>query len=336
MKLTLDELQERLLSVPDALEATLDTQVSVSDDLAAVEHWDICGMGASHGPALLLDSVLSALGVSSRSVPSSALVDAEVVPQKLKRGLIVFSQGLSPNAQIALKAASSYGQSLLVTARPRSEITPKYTGTVLEHLPALEQGSLVRLVGPPCATLVALRFACALAQARSSEPLLWQGSLREIPAAVRQILKGDPPALGAPVKACLTIGPDESLGGPLMWKWNEALYTPLLPSLDVLAFAHGPLQSLYEQSAEFLCLARPSSALHKNLWKRLEQTLQPALHTARYLNAQLPGPLAYFEFDAALSQLALSVACNQELDPSRWPAQGADAPLYAWTGGEFL
>jgi creatinine amidohydrolase len=332
MNLTLDELEERILSVPDALEETLSTQISVSGDLAAAEHWDVCGMGASQGPALLLDSVLAALGIPSRTITNSALASSNEDPRRRQRGLIVFSQGLSPNAQIALRAASSYGQSVLVTTCPTSKIRSAYTGTVLGHPPTQEGGSLVRLVGPPCASLLALRFACSLHQARTGEVPAWQKNLREIPAAVRRILQSDAPTLRAPVKACLTIGSDESLGAPLMWKWNEGLYTPLLPSLDVLAFAHGPLQSLYDQPAEFLCLARSDNALHKLLWQRLEQVLRPSLHQAHYLTAHLPGPLAYFEFDAALSQLVLSLAREKELDPGRWPGQGVDGPLYAWTG----
>jgi hypothetical protein len=333
MTVPIDELERRLLSIPQLLEETLATDLALSDGLANVESWDITGMGGSQGPALLLDDALSSLGIASRWITNTALLEEPTINQR-DRGLVIFSQGLSPNAHIALKRADSYRSSILVTSRPDAAAIAGFRGAVLGHPPTQEGGALVRLAGPACAALVALKIAKALSRPQSPALENWTDELHHVPDAVRGVLDEPSIPLEGSLNACLTIGRDTCIGGPLMWKWQEALYTPLVPSLDVLSFAHGPFQSLFHQEAQFLCLSRPDRTLHRQLWERLEQMLKPTKHRLRFLIARLPGPLAYFEFNAALDRLALTEVRQKRLDVHNWPGKGADPPLYEFCAEE--
>ena len=74
------------------------------------------GLGSSEAHARYLASLLcSELGLAARFVPTAALARPPhaTVSEDL---LVVFSQGLSPNARVALEHAPAYAHCLLVTA----------------------------------------------------------------------------------------------------------------------------------------------------------------------------------------------------------------------------
>lgn len=121
---------------------------------------------------------------------------------------------------------------------------------------------------------------------------------------------------------------DAELARCLMWKWQEGLYARLPVTTDVLGFAHGPLQSFYDKRGTFITLRRDSQPKMNEVFERFRASLHPTRHQEVCLRAALPGPLAYFEFDAQLNAYLLAEIEDRGIDPETWPGQGADGPLY--------
>jgi hypothetical protein len=332
---TRGDLGLRAESLPRELKRLLDSGApAFPGSFENVSRFDVTGIGASEGPARLLVATLLELGRLARFVPIARFVTHQ---DATDAGLIVFSQGLCPNARLALRQVNRYAAALLFTAVTGEEKDGPLQGSLLHafqeaggvvwsHPPDREDGSLVRLVGPACALLAALR-ACRTLRGARAEPD-WFAKLDEVPLAVlgsfseaRQPLHADPAAfLG-------TGGVVEFLPS-LAWKWQEALFAPLPHAFDVLSFMHGPLQSRHGRpSTLVLCTNRPTPG-ELDLCDRLRRVVGTEPHRLVELSSSLPGPLGWFELDAATNRLVLLEIEARHLDPGHWPAQGHDAPLY--------
>lgn len=337
MKVDAKELRARYQSVPGLLEATLSQPLAAADFLSAdFQELDVVGVGASEAPARLLVTALLSQGIHSRFVPISSYLEREVPKAQTKTSaLVVFSQGLSPNAQIALSHARDYRTAFLFTSvdpageGERSALLRQFSGAFLRHPPVSEAGSLVRLVGPVCASLLGLRLVSALVEVRAGKAPDFAASLPQVPAEYARIAGQRVEPLLTDPAACLALGSDVELARVLMWKWQEGLYTPLPVASDVLAFAHGPLQSLYDRSAVILALEREGSKAARDVYARLTRTLAPSRHQVRRLLARLPSSLAFFEFDAWVTGLLLAEMEARRIDPGVWPGQATDQPLYS-------
>lgn len=140
-------------------------------------------------------------------------------------------------------------------------------------------------------------------------------------------------ALASEVETSRLLGPvafvsqGEGLEGcrALAWKWMEGLWGLEPPVWDVLQFAHGPLQGIYEDSATLITLEPPGTAA---LFDRLASTLDASRHTLLRSSASLSEALGVFEHDVVVNALLLRALSGVERDLSRWPAQDRDGPLY--------
>jgi creatinine amidohydrolase len=100
--------------------------------------------------------------------------------------------------------------------------------------------------------------------------------------------------------------------------------------VDVLQFAHGPLQSLALRPTSILYLASRDVSLTADPWlERFASTLDPGLHDLRVLRADLPWPFAAVEFEALFDDLVLRVLAETEGDLVDWPGSEREAALYS-------
>lgn len=294
------------------------------------------GVGASEGPARVLAALLVEAGVLARFAPVSSFAARSPGATRLRPAqadlLIVFSQGLCPNARLALGETHAFRQRWLVTSLDRKAPTPESAPklAVLNRLlardvtpivipPANEPETLARFTGPTVATLTALRLGALISGDRA---LAMQ--LAEAPSAYRA-----------------THAPITSLAGPLAlvsagalpespyaqrWKLLEALLGQDPPVWDVLSFAHGPLQANHGRALNLLVL---EGAGHEQLVERLERTLDARCQRALRLRSSLPLPLSFFEHTAQLDALILRELEASPRDLFDWPGRHGDAPLYA-------
>jgi hypothetical protein len=331
----LDVLAGRVRRVPEALEATL-----AAPECALDEAWwaraqvVVTGVGLAAGPARAAAGMLASVGVPARFEPLSAFACGAPRGQ----ALCVFSQGLSPNARLAMSRVGAYERGLLVTSErvtSREEgAHDRALGRWLEAggrvwgLPPdeVEGGMLLRVIAPICASLGAARLAARLGRARGVHAG-WFDELERVPERYARALAAPVlPPRGDRSLALVTVGSSGALAHGLMWKVMEALWREPPMCVDVMDFAHGPLQALEGRSALVLAMHAPGQAPDA-LVGRLGEVLGSAHELAR-VRAEGSGPLAHFEFDAALNAWVCEELRGFAGDLGEWPAKGRDEALY--------
>ncbi len=331
------------------------------------------GVGTSEGPARLLAHLLSThAGRAARFVPLSALAEAACAPSAApptveaedghKTVLVVFSQGLSPNAQLALAQAGRFAALMVYTSVPASDPRVqalRERGGVVAILPPVgppgEDRLFLRVLGPAAAQLAAAQFADAVAahdgcpaqlpiaqavQAAVAAPQKAQAAVAALAAqlgaggwlAEAELAAG---GLGALWRrqpdlalAFITSGGygDHCLG--LRWKFLEGAGLAEPNVWDVLQVAHGPFQQTFHRPLLLCALSRGNSPVEQALLARL-QAMLPRHHLLLQLPAEHSGPLALFAHDAACNELLLSVLRGRDWDLIDWPGRQCDEPLYS-------
>jgi hypothetical protein len=323
-------VRDAIEALPSALAATLSVSLPQLDFVP--RRIVTTGIGMSEWPARLLASRLVQAGVCALFSVTSRVAE-ESQPSDL---LISFSQGLSPNARLALGTEVAAGARWLVTSIVREHAAPEQW-TALEACvargvtpiivpPVTESGPLVRLVGPTVAALVALRLAASLA---ADEVLARQ--LLRAPSCYRALPILDQAGLAA--EAPLGEGPFVLIAAGMQPEWLHAQRWKLLETLlcedppvwEALQFAHGPLQATFERPVTLLAFEAGGPSA---LTERLMRTLHPERQRVLRLCSQLPAALAFFEHTATLDVLLCAQVEASGRDLFDWPARDGDGPLY--------
>lgn len=320
-----DTLRARVEALPAMLRAWLPTPLpEVPDALRRADPWVVTGVGASEGPARVLASELRRAGRRADFAPLSTFAPGRWSPRDVVPGsaLVVVSQGLSPNATLALGARSAYAASALITAASEA---PDVT-LALRHPPHDEGGMLLRVQGPVAATLCALRLVECVAPGST----LSRDVIDAIPEAYARAL-----AEGADVEpvrgehlALITTRGGYDLAHGLRWEWLEGPGGVDPPVWDVLQFVHGPFQLIADERATLVALEHADDPGGSALVDRLAELLDPARHRLLRLRATLPGAAGFFEHDARWSRLVTATLAARPRDLVDWPGRGRDHALY--------
>lgn len=332
--MSLPLLDARLSALAPTLRRCLDTALSPLPAPLHDASFVATGIGASEGPARVFAALARRrLGARAAFVPVWAIAEACEGSDATR---VVFSQGLSPNARMALRPVAGQRGPWLVTATP--EGAEGSAAWVTAHPPAEESGMLLRVLGPAAATLTAVRLVCALAAQRGVAPPPEAAALDAVPDAVQAALAtGEALARSVawsadrPV-ALVTLDAGLDLAHGLRWKWLEGPAGCDPPVWDLLQFAHGPFQHRVGRPTTLLVLlhGHPREA---DLLARLAAVVAEDGHAVVPMRATLPGALAFFEHDAMLNALCRAALAAHPRDLARWPGQGRDLPLYALDGG---
>jgi hypothetical protein len=271
------------------------------------------GIGASEAPARILAEALLSRGVPARFVPLSAFA----LEPPSGGSLVVFSQGLSPNARLSLATAERFTRRYVVTS-----VLPT-GGNVLDAFitagfvpivapPREERGLLVRVVGPVVAALVALRWGGVAITGAQAAGAYRRGRAR--------------PGFEIEPSALVLAGISSEGAHLFRWRVLETLLIGDLPTWDVLQIAHGPLQAFHDGPFALLAFEHERSAM---LVDRLAAALSPERHLMHRLRATEPSAAcALFELVGALDACLLTTLRHRprELRLSRFA--GIDGPLY--------
>ncbi|MEJ7733132.1 MAG: hypothetical protein WKG00_28540 [Polyangiaceae bacterium] len=265
--------------------------------------------------------------------------------------LVLFSQGLSPNARLALGTAARHRSSLLVTtlrsdasgaeagpgssspsataeARALVDAAERAGTVVVSHPPAEESGTLLRVAGPAVAAYVAALLAAPRAERDDANlarvPDVVAGARARVAEACQAL---DAARLCSNVVFVTGGCFGEAYHGP-RWKWLEGLNVAEPPRWDVMQVAHGAFQQLYDQRAVVVTFEHAGAPAETKLFDRLAEMLVPARHALVRLPTALPRHLALLEHDALVTELLLLALEHCPRDLCSWPAMGLDAPLY--------
>ena len=139
------------------------------------KHWITTGIGSSQAHAQFLSYLINYFTPSSSEfIPTFEFIKP-IEKYHAQEGLIVFSQGLSPNAQIPLRQQERFDHTVLFTATTvngaqktgeptRMEILNKLKKnkqTIIHFNPENEYELLARVAGPFNAYIAAIKFANA-------------------------------------------------------------------------------------------------------------------------------------------------------------------------------
>ncbi|MBK8256629.1 MAG: hypothetical protein IPK82_28655 [Polyangiaceae bacterium] len=287
----------------------------------------VTGIGGSAGPARLLAWLSSQRqGVHARYVPMSGFTSDNA---PVGDTLVVFSQYLSPNATLVLKAASHFRRVVLVTSVPpnsnplQSLLT--HEQTVIVHLPpADEKGLFLRVIGPTVATLFAIQVTCGpLGRSEFGElyKALCSAGERALAAAAEVSSDSLRGAL-----AFVFSGADPSVFQGLVWKWMEGLRCAQPWAWDALELAHGPVQSV-RGGMPWVVFTQPDSPTG-DLTERVHRVLVSNHQVPVFLRSELPFPISILDHDAQLNALLLRVLKDCPLDLRSSALAVFDEPLY--------
>jgi hypothetical protein len=331
-------LRRRAECVPDILEAVLATEICA--DFQESVHGRCVfttGAGLADGAARFLAATLLDGGQAAQFLPLSQLLERSWQAPS-QSTLVLFSQGLSPNARIAMRADHGFQNKLLVTSAvadddsahgPLLDAWTESGGRVLVVPPREEGGIFLRIQGPVASTLASLRIADQLLGPSRAQ---WEDLLKEVPVASRQAYlhaseETTSPRLRPDVPiALVTFGGYRKYCRGLRWKLLEAFWSPSVHIFDALQIAHGPFQAFYDLPFQFVFLktARDSH----ELLRRVSSMLVPERHTVFEITSTLAPPLAYFHHDSALNAMILKSLQSTQRHLGDWPGRDLDAAIY--------
>jgi len=336
----------RITSLPEIAQQAFDTAVAVPPfDPLRLRRIGVTGLGSSEAHArLLVACLVDELGMDAHFIPTGALLEGP--PSDASRdALIVFSQGLSPNARFALTAPEAWGALGIATAVSEAETDPDRRA-LLERVdsvggwrvffpPEGESGTLVRVAGPLAGCIMAIRMAVQLghaagrsAPALSVSPAEVVQAIRNAPGVVDRALQGGgDSALDASI-GLLASGRYAGLLHNLRLKWLETLLRPLPPVWELLDFSHGPFQQSLAEGATWLALTRADAQSEGLLLSRIESMLADSSQRLLRLPSTLPGVWSLVEHEAELNALVLRALVHSRVDLEHWPGKNADGPLY--------
>jgi creatinine amidohydrolase len=341
-------LGQRIASIPEALREVLRAPLpSELWTIARAPRFVITGGGFSEGPARVLATLLARAGRCARYLPLSHFAAPQLA--KSDSVLILFSQGLAPNARLPLAHAQSFAKTLVFTSVGATQDAGSEAMRALRdrleqrgviffsHPPIQEDRLLVRVVGPAAALAAIARFIDLFPQASTqrlaSRPPLAKLADHYAAALERpqRFFVGEKQPL-----AIVTGGDFCELAFPLRWKLLEGLRISDPPIWDFLQVIHGPLQAFYDAPMTLVSIEREAQPESRALIDRLATLIDPSRHqlvrftVPRIEPAETPTALLseLLLLDAAWNAALLETIAAQSINLADWPLRNRDGALY--------
>jgi creatinine amidohydrolase len=340
-------LAQRLAQIPGEIAGMLVRglpQLSVAT--LAAERFIVTGTGSSEAHARYLCTLINLYTERTATyLPLSAFAAprAEVFAGKT---LVVFSQGISPNAQIALRRHAAFAHTILFTATtaPAARAAGKPDradllydlveggGDLVVFPLAEEYTTLIRFVGPLCGYLACLQFAAQLSGCRFSPPRPGQilPLLDLAPSGeLVEAMLGRPESFARGFNL-VTAAPISDFAQNLACKFMEGLFWPCPPISDFLQFAHGPFQQMTAHPHPVVIL-QGDSPVEAELVRRSVGMLRDVGLDAYVMHVDAPPLFSIFGFEAAFNRLVFAALQRFGIDQVNWPGKGRDDLLYGFS-----
>ena len=339
-------LAERLASIPAVIADMIDRgPLPLRAATLAARRFIITGTGSSEAHARYLAMLLNLhTDRAAAYLPLSGFTMADPV-SFAGATLVVFSQGVSPNAQIALRRKGDFAHCVLFTATtPTAALAtgkPERAallqgivdagGELIEFPLAEEYTTLIRFVGPIAGYLAALHFASAYEGSRLCLPT--KAELLPLlnmppPADLLDAMKRLPSAFSAGFNL-VTAAPISDYAQNLACKFMEGVYWPCPPISDFLQFAHGPFQQMNAHPKPVVIL-QGGSAIESEMVNRSVRMLREVGLDAFVIRVEGSPLHAIFGFESALNALVFEVMKHLRMDQVNWPGKGRDDLLYGF------
>lgn len=341
-----DLLTERLGLIPEILGDMLTAgPAPLNARTLASQRFIITGTGSSEAHARYLATLINLhTDRAAAYLPLSGFVDSPAANFAGKT-LVVFSQGVSPNAQIALQRSPDFAHLILFSAttpetadaagKPdRAELLRNLSrqGSELIVFPLAEEyTTLIRFVGPLAGYLACLQFAgqfpssrAPLPCAESLLPLLSQ----KAPDNLRDAMCNLPSAFAGGFNL-ITAAPISDYSQNLACKFMEGLFWTCPSISDFLQFAHGPFQQMTAHPKPVIIL-QGNGAGEAEMVSRSVDMLRGVGASAYVIRVDAPPLLSIFGFEAVLNDAVFAAMQHLRVDQVNWPGKGRDDQLYGF------
>ncbi len=329
---TVEELRRRIGAIPEMCAEVITSTPPWGVDRLVGRPIVVTGAGLAEGPARLLVTLWREwLDLNARFVPLSAFA----VRAPRAEVLVVVSQGLSPNARLAMGCVERFESASVLTSAPHGNApSPDQAaalaawrrggGEVWSLPPNAEEGMLLRVQGPMMMMVAAVHWSHKMG-ADFGEGLQRIGECLE--RAHERAPRGRAAALRAQHVILLGCGCHDEVVHGLGWKLMEGLWRPAPQVFDVLQLVHGPLQAFWGEEATVVALTHRRVPKHHAIWRRMQDVLRPH-HEVAWLESEASMPLALLEHEMMLNALICEALKDEPRDLSAWPGKGHDGPLY--------
>jgi len=339
-------LAQRLTSIPRILEEMIQRGPSpLQPATLNSQRFIVTGTGSSEAHARYLATLLNLhTDRAAAYLPLSGFVDAPA-SNFTGKTLVVFSQGVSPNAQIALQRGRDFAHIVLFTAttpaaaeaagKPdRARLLQRLIddgGALIEFPLAEEYTTLIRFVGPMAGYLACLQFAgqfpCSRSPLPHSEALL-PLLAAQAPTDLRDAMRNLPSAFSGGFNL-ITAAPISDYSQNLACKFLEGLFWTCPSISDFLQFAHGPFQQMTAHPKPALILQGDGKG-EAEMVARSVNMLQGVGASAYVLKIDAPPLFSIFGFEAALNDAVFTAMRHLRVDQVNWPGKGRDDLLYGF------
>lgn len=331
-----------MASLPFYISATAKSIGPRPDFLGRPRRIVTTGIGSSEAHARSLAGLLNRHGgPPTHFAPLVSFLGHHSFP---RAHLVVFSQGLSSNIQLALARRYEFtGLTLFTSASEtglreagqirRAEVLAqlKEEGVEIVTFPLEnEYEILIRVVGPACGFLAARQWVCGLLEDKipsvdPNEALdVWnQGSSPAIVAQFSEIQDR--------LKDGFVLLASTALDGAvnLICKFIEGVFFPAPHVTDILSFAHGPFQQLAALPRPVVILASNSQS-EMDLADRAKSMANAIGAPVIDVRLQACPTLAAFEAEACLNPVILHLSEILRINQREWPGKCMDSPLYSY------
>lgn len=345
-------LRQRLDQIPGELAGMMVRGLpQLRGRTVASDRFLVTGTGSSEAHARYLCNLINLYTDRTASyLPLSAFLN---LPRELSfdKTLVVFSQGVSPNAQIALRRFRDFRHAILFTSttptaarqsgKPdRADLITdlaEWGGDIVYFPLAEEYTTLIRLVGPLCGYLSCLQFLAHLSNSQVAAPR--PGEILPLmdlvpPTGLEEAMLSQGELFRSGFNL-ITAAPICDFAQNLACKFMEGLFWPCPPISDFLQFAHGPFQQATADKRPILILQGDSPA-EADLVKRSQAMLGSVGLPSWVIHVQARPIHSIFGFEMIFNKLIVNLLEKKGIDQVNWPGKGRDDLLYGFCQDQDL
>ncbi|CAF0923528.1 unnamed protein product [Rotaria sordida] len=353
-------IEQRLDQIPPLLLGMLEDKLpAFSSSIIDAQSFIVTGIGSSEAHARYLTLLINLY--TDRQALFIGFTGFIRLTTRFRSNqiLILFSQGLSPNAQMIIKYGQEYfSHILLFTSMNDEQMRKKCPWIEKEKIETIqfplndEYTTLIRVIGPICGFLAAILFV----QRFTNNHLIEKDSLQTIlirnPSSSSSLLpdylilrqamiEDDNQQFSRGPFHLILSSPLIDVCQNLLYKFVEGLYWSSPTVHDYLQFAHGPFQqlrSLTNRSTAIVCIVDSSNPLDVELEHRLRQMIdacnkqQQLVHVYTLYLSSPSIIYSIFELEMKFNRLIFEIMCKRQCQQIDWPGKGQDQPLYAFSG----
>lgn len=343
-ELSYEFLKARLEQCPTVITNMLNNPLKLTRDRTFDStHFVVTGTGSSESHAKFFTYLINNYSRAFAEFNRLSAFSENIIPETQDKTLVIFSQGLSPNAQLALARYPQFRHTILFTSttvngaskagkKAQAEILQRLlkAGNEVVYFPIEDEYTvLIRLIGPLAGYLICLQFLenfssgrlpeCGTAQLLAS---LENAALLSTDAPTQAILSE-----GRKGIHLLSIAPFSDFGQNLAYKFLEGLYWPMPSFWDYLQFSHGPFQQWQIDKSPIIIL-HGDTRTEEDYLERILKMLNPQSVPLWIIKSNLPTCYRILQYEMVLNYFIVHAINELKVNQIDWPGKGLDGPLY--------